>query len=206
MNSVTSSIALRSTLSRIALVALPLALLAVAWLLRDGERPDPEHAAEAPLPRFGLGVPRVPTPPPEPVVPPEPISPAEPESPPLERILTIPDDLAARHGEPPLERDYTPAEPLPGEQSLMPEWVDPSLRGGSTRTEGLAPSDDIESREVRGGVTVSPGKTAERPGAAAITVEGGAREKLSDATREEPEREGTVGVSIEVPWPGERDP
>ena len=206
MNSVTSSVAVSSPLRRIALVALPLTLLAVAWLLWNGETPEPERSAEAPLPRVGLGLPRVPAPPPEPVVTPEPILPAEPEPPPLGRILAIPDDLAARHGEPPLERDYTPAEPLPGEQSLMPEWVDPSLRGGSTRIEGLAPSDDIESREVRGGVTVSPGKSAERPGAAAITLEGGARERVSDATREEPEREGTVGVSIEVPWPGEREP
>jgi len=203
MNPVTSLVAVSSTLRRIALVALPLALLAVAWLLRNGETPEPQRAEEPSLPRVGLGVPSAPAPP---VVTPEQAAPAEPESPPLERILTIPDDLAARHGEPPLERDYTPAEPLPGEQSLMPEWVDPSLRGGSTRIEGLAPSDDIESREVRGGVIVSPGKSAERPGAAAITIEGGAREKLSDATQEEPEREGTVGVGIEVPWPGERDP
>ena len=195
-----------SALRRIALVAFLLVLLAAGWLLLPADRPEPQRAEEPSLPRVGLGVPRAPAPPPEPVVSPEPASPAEPEPLPLERILTIPDDLAARHGEPPLERDYTPAGPLPGEQSLMPEWADPSLRGGSTRIEGLAPSDDIESREVRGGVTVSPGKSAERPGAAAITIEGGAREKLSDATQEEPEREGTVGVSIEIPWPGERDP
>jgi cbb3-type cytochrome oxidase subunit 3 len=205
MNPVTSVVALSSALRRIALIALLLVSLAVAWLFRNGERPEPERAAEAPLPRVGLGVPRAPAPPPEPVVSatpavsPEPVEPAEPEPPALERILTVPEDLAARHGERPLERDYTPAEPLPGEQSLTPDWVDPSLSGESRRIEGLSPRDDIESREVRGGVTVSPGKSAEGRGPAAITVEGGAREDLNKGT-------GREGVSIEVPWPGERKP
>jgi hypothetical protein len=179
---------LSSTLRRIALVALLLALLAVGWLLLPAERPEPERAEEPSLPQVGLGVPRAS------------------ETLPLERILTIPEDLATRFGEPPVEQDYTPAEAAAEEQSLLPEWVDPSLSGGSTRTEALSPGDDIESREVRGGVTVSPGKTAERPGAAAITIEGGAREQVRDKAQEEPEREGTVGVQVEVPWPGERDP
>jgi hypothetical protein len=196
---------LSSTLRRIALVALLLALLAVGWLLLPAERPEPERAEEPSLPQVGLGVPHASAPPAEPVRVPEPISLVEPETLPLERILTIPEDLATRFGEPPVEQDYTPAEAAAEEQSLLPEWVDPSLSGGSTRTEALSPGDDIESREVRGGVTVSPGKTAERPGAAAITIEGGAREQVRDKAQEEPEREGTVGVQLEVPWPGERD-
>jgi hypothetical protein len=91
-----------------------------------------------------------------------------------------------------------------GRKSLGPHWLEPSVTVESEYVEGLSPRSDVESKEVKGGVIVSPGKKDASPGDVSIKVEGGMRENVYQRERDAPQRSPSVGVGIEIPWPNEK--
>jgi hypothetical protein len=158
------------------------------------------HCAEqAEEPAAPVPVPVTPAPPPE-APPPESEAPPEgavaPGSKlvPLDRLLTVREktarEIEGRHlPEPPSKRD--PGRDPRGEKRVP---VSPSM--SVERTETGIPGQGVESRDVRGGVTVGEKKGPK------LTVEGGVRERQRAEQEDvEPERQATGGVRIEVPFP-----
>ncbi len=124
----------------------------------------------------------------------------------LERLLTVPEGFSSSVlnvggtpvGQPPdaeLSGSTTKAS------GLGPEWLDPSATVGSERTDALVPGVGVESRRVGVGATVSPGKKGETPGDVSVTVEGAVREDVYDEQPDLPQRDGSIGVRVNVPWP-----
>jgi hypothetical protein len=166
--------------------------------------------AEAPLEVLGLdvddvesGTETVPPPEPAPLLGPPPPPETDPSldtDPSIERLLAVPKGLAK-----PDPGKLSGADPATGvapgsAKGVKPEWVDLGVEGKTEREKGTRQ----EATEVKGGVTVSPGKQGESQGDVSLTVEGAVREESSGRANDPVERSNSVGVRIEVPLPGQQ--
>ena len=111
---------------------------------------------------------------------------------PLDRLLKPPSASVSAGGVPAASSEQVapPEEPPPA------AWLEPKLNVRKETLEGIGSRVSVESRELGGGVTVTP-----RGKGPAISLEGGVKEDVSSQRPEERERQGTAGIKLEIPWP-----